>query len=137
METERKCRDRVVPALHGRMTDIIPLWDDYKRGETEAEIKGFLDYGLCIDYVAPGTFEHQREGYWRWQISWGGPSDEFRFFSSGPDYRPYRIEYWFMDWGDGAMVFPGPDYEPILEEIWDWMADTGIASAEYKKALES
>jgi hypothetical protein len=119
------------------MTDIIPLWDDYKRGETEEEIKGFLDYGLSIDYVAPGTFAHQREGYWRWQISWGGPSDEFRFFSSGPDYRPYRIEYWFMDWGDGAMVFPGPDYEPILEEIWEWMADTGIASAEYKKALEA
>ena len=31
---------------------------------------------LSFDYVAPHTFNDQPEGYWRWQFSWGGPSDE-------------------------------------------------------------
>ena len=34
--------------------------------------------GLGFDYVEPHTFQDQLEGYWRWQFSWGGPSDELR-----------------------------------------------------------
>ena len=36
--------------------------------------------GLGFDYVEPHTFTDQLEGYWRWQFSWGGPSDELRAF---------------------------------------------------------
>ena len=34
--------------------------------------------GLGFDYVEPHTFTDQLEGYWRWQFSWGGPSDALR-----------------------------------------------------------
>ena len=33
---------------------------------------------LCFDYVKPHSFKDQVEGYWRMQLSWGGPSDELR-----------------------------------------------------------
>ena len=61
------------------------------------------EYGLCFDKVEPNTFQDQKLGYWRWQLSWGGPSDEFRIFVD-EDKNIYKIEYWFLDWGDGASI---------------------------------
>ena len=62
----------------------------------------FFDYvnqsGLCFDRVEAGTFKDQRAGYWRWQLSWGGPSDDFRLYDNGD------LEYWYLDWFDGACV---------------------------------
>jgi len=59
-------------------------------------------YGLCFDYVEPNTFKDQEIGYFRWQLSWGGPGDEFRIYMDGSniDY----IEYWYLDWFDGASI---------------------------------
>ena len=62
----------------------------------------FWEYGLDFSYVQPDTFNDQPEGYARYQISWGGPSSEIRFYCE--NRRPYRVEYWYMDWGDGAFV---------------------------------
>ncbi len=59
--------------------------------------------GLSFDYVEPHTFQDQLEGYWRWQFSWGGPSDELRAFIN-KDNTIHRLEYWFMDWFDGAKL---------------------------------
>ena len=61
------------------------------------------EYGLCFDWVEPNTFNDQKEGFWRWQLSWGGPSDEFRIFVN-EDNKIYKIEYWYMDWFDGASI---------------------------------
>ena len=61
------------------------------------------EYGLCFDWVEPNTFKDQKEGFWRWQLSWGGPSDEFRIFVD-EDKNIYKIEYWYMDWFDGASI---------------------------------
>ena len=61
------------------------------------------EYGLCFDWVEPNTFNDQEEGFWRWQLSWGGPSDEFRIFVN-EDNKIYKIEYWYMDWFDGASI---------------------------------
>ena len=35
--------------------------------------------------------------YYRIQFSWGGPSDELRIYHD-------RVEYWFLDWFDGASI---------------------------------
>ena len=95
----------------------------------------FYDYGLSFDYVPIGTFNDQHEGYFRYQISWGGPSEEFRFFC-GPDYNPYKIEFWFLDWGDGACKrLYGNDLD-ILMQVWDQFKDTGTAQAEFVRATE-
>ena len=63
---------------------------------------------LSFDYVEPHTFGDQPEGYWRWQFSWGGPSDELRAYVNRDD-SIHRVEYWFMDWMDGAKLELQPD----------------------------
>ena len=76
----KTCEERIDNALADRM-------QDFRKGELE---------GLCFDYVEPFTFVEQPRGYHRWQLSWGGPSDEFRLYADG------TVHYHFMDWYDGA-----------------------------------
>ncbi len=59
------------------------------------EVGNINDYGLSFDFVEPDTFDDQPEGYHRYQMSWGGPSDEIRFY-------PNKVEYVFMDWFVGV-----------------------------------
>lgn len=82
----------------------------------------FFDYvnqsGLCFDRVEAGTFKGQRAGYWRWQLSWGGPSEEFRLFDNGD------LEYWYMDWFDGACVKVQDEiFENIMANFKDLSGD--------------
>ena len=65
---------------------------------------------LCWDYVEKGTFDDQERGYFRLQLSWGGPSDEFRIYVDYDKSIDY-IEYWYLDWYDGAGVRVGSDTE--------------------------
>ena len=58
---------------------------------------------LGFDYVEPHTWDDQPEGYWRWQFSWGGPSDELRGYVNGHG-ELHRLDYWSLYWGDGAHV---------------------------------
>jgi hypothetical protein len=92
------------------------------------------EYGLSIDYVWPNTFKGQRAGYLRYQISWGGPSDEFRFYFVPGEYKPYKIEYWFMDWFDGAKVTCTNG--EIANRLWDWLESADTPRSLYNKAME-
>tara|TARA_R100001086_G_scaffold195957_1_gene112802 strand:+ start:219 stop:674 length:456 start_codon:yes stop_codon:yes gene_type:complete len=61
-------------------------------------------YFLSWDFVEPFTFgDDQKAGYWRLQISYGGPSSEFRIYADS-EKEIRKIEYWYMDWFDGAFV---------------------------------
>jgi len=86
-ERQPTCAERVNEQWKDRQEDL-------KDPEYEA---------LSFDYVAPHTWENQKEGYWRWQFSWGGPGDELRGFVNEHG-ELHRLEYWFLDWGDGAHV---------------------------------
>ena len=77
---------------------IEDQWKDRQENLKDPEYEA-----LAFDYVEPNTFEHQLEGYWRWQFSWGGPSDELRAFVN-ENKEIHRLEYWFMDWMDGAKL---------------------------------
>jgi len=136
---ELSCKDRVEEELKDRVEVIRRLWDLYCAGEEEEDPEGygtFLEFGLSFDYVAPGTFgEEQKEGYFRYQLSWGGPSDEFRFFC-GPGFVPYRIEYWFLDWFDGAHRVLSSSDEVLLLEVFDFFDEVGSTVAEYEKSSE-
>ena len=57
--------------------------------ETYDEIGSFYEYGLSFDFVES---DENSDGYYRYQLSWGGPSDEIRFYPDG------TIEYCFFDW---------------------------------------
>ncbi len=80
---------------------------DKHNGNYFHEYEDLFDYvnqtALCWDYVEPFTFDDQREGYYRLQLSWGGPSDEFRIYTD-MSKTIKEIEYWYMDWFDGACV---------------------------------
>lgn len=112
-----KCEQRIDEALKGRLDDLRRLLD----GEECEELGAFVHYALGFDYVAPFTFDDQPEGYWRYQISWGGPSDEFRFFIN-PDLSCHRIEYWFLDWFDGAHRDCSRDATAM--KLWQWLCET-------------
>ena len=73
--------------------------EQWKLRQRDLKNKEFEPLGF--DYVEPHTFNDQLEGYWRWQFSWGGPSDELRAYIN-KDNSIHRLEYWFMDWMDGA-----------------------------------
>ena len=116
------CAERVEASYNDRMDDLRKLWEAYCDGEEEVEDLGSMyDYGLCFDWVEPHTFENQSEGYYRYQLSWGGPSDEFRFY---PQY--WRIEYWFLDWFNGAKWMPSGDDRDFLTELYGWFEDMGM-----------
>jgi hypothetical protein len=116
-ERVRACQDLGISKFAARR-DELP--DD-----CDWHADSFYEYGLSFDYVAPGTFQDQNEGYFRWQISWGGPSEEFRFYVSPGGSVPYRVEFWLLDWFDGARRQPcGTDLNAALE-VWERFRDSG------------
>ena len=135
--SELKCADRINGHLLDRLDDLLRLWAAYQNGDEEVEDLGsFCEYGLSFNYVAPDTFTDQNYGYYRYQLSWGGPSDEFRFMTEDPEATAPPIEYWFLDWFDGAHIhLKGEDYD-LLHEIWQFFVDIGSTQAEYDKVQE-
>jgi len=131
-----KCKDKVRHELRGRIADIRKLWRLYRKDPDayDEELGRFDEYGLCFDYVPRDTFSDQKRGFFRWQLSWGGPQDEFRFFTD-ENLDPFEIEYWYLDWFDGAGVkLCGRDHE-LLAEIFGDFKEMGSVEAERKKAL--
>ena len=115
--------------------DLDSFLDDHFDEIAEKSFEQFYEYGLSFDYVAPGTFNDQDEGYFRYQISWGGPSEEFRFYTN-PDFTPHRIEFWFLDWGDGASLTLYNDDRTLLDDIFQFFDDCGSVQHEFDKAME-
>ena len=132
----QSCKDKVQDELNDRLTDIRKLWRLYRNPEaSDADLGSFSEYGLCFDYVPKGTFKDQSRGYFRWQLSWGGPADEFRFYTDDC-LDPVEIEYWFLDWFDGAeVILQGSDHD-LLEEIFQDFKGIGVVEAERDKALD-
>ena len=103
LKRQPTCADRVAEEWKERQEDL-------KDPEYEA---------LGFDYVAPHTFTDQIEGFWRWQFSWGGPSDELRAYVN-EHKQIHRLEYWFLDWGDGAHVLVQKDHD-AWGLVQDWI----------------
>jgi len=138
MATQTTCKERVRPHLRERLHDIKKLWEMYQR-DPEAyneELGNFNEYGLCLDYIAPGTFGDQKRGYLRYQLSCGGPQDEFRFYLD-ENLNATRIEYWFLDWFDGAKVILKGQALEILTEIYQDFKESGTVSHQILMSRES
>jgi hypothetical protein len=98
-------------------------WLDYSEIAEIKEVLNFFDsysdfhsYGLSFDFVEAGTFGDQKEGYYCYQLSWGGPSDEIRF------YHNKSIEYVFLDWGTGVGF--SVNTEKWAKWLLDWFTET-------------
>ena len=90
--TTQKCTDKIATEWAKEKERLNAM--------TDTEIR---DYPLCFDYVEADFFandrgEHTHEGYSRYQMSYGGPQDEIRF------YNDNTVTYAFLDWGDGAEI---------------------------------
>ena len=140
METEKKCRDIVREAKQGRMDEIRQMWEAvHKNGATDAEREDaettWSEYGLSFDYVPAGTFSGQRAGFFRFQISWGGPSEEIRF-KAGPDFNLISADFWYLDWFDGARSrITGADLDAI-REIWEDWRECEVPQTAFSQATE-
>jgi len=131
---QRTCRKLVRDQWQSRQKELERLIALNCSGDEDADSDtGTLsEYGLSFDYVAPGTFQDQKEGYWRYQLSWGGPSDEIRFFSSDGETL-YRAEYWFLNWGDGAKL--DVTENRCAFDLWAWFFDGGSVEATREEAI--
>jgi len=91
--------------------DYFNLDDEEKsKHEKHEDLQSYdslFDYvnqsALGFDFVSVNTFKNQDRGYWRLQMSWGGPSDEFRIYVDTKNEIEY-IDYHYLDWFDGASV---------------------------------
>jgi len=133
-DRNKKCEEIVNGSLESTIEDIRILWEAYCEGEEDVEDLGNIyEYGLSFDYVEAGTFNDQEEGYFRYQLSWGGPSTEFRFFTDAARHV-YKIEYWHLDWFDGAKrVLSGED-KTLMLEIFNWFDECGAVEHVFEEA---
>ena len=140
MSNDPSCKSRVKGHLKNRVSDLRKLFKAYQMGweDRYPDIGTFAEYGLCFDYVAPNTFNDQPQGYFRYQLSTGGPGDEFRFYVN-LDLSVYKIEYWFLDWFDGAKVILKPSQQryKLLLDIYEFFNEIGSCQSELDRAMES
>ena len=112
-----KCADKIQQEFESRnqdFSDIFTLQNDFKHYEDSNE--ALCEFGFTFDYVEPNTFDDQKHGYWRYQLSWGGPSDELRFYLDDNN-ELYKAEYGYFDWFDGAVI--DVTNEGNIQELWD------------------
>ena len=95
-----KCKDLVQSSWESKE-------EDYKNFKDEGDYESLYDYvnqtALSFDKVHKNSKENIDRSYYRLQISWGGPSTEFRAFLNA-DHDIDYIEYWYLDWFDGASI---------------------------------
>ncbi len=123
-DREERCADRIGAEFKSTMETVRNLaeWQfEGNEGSHPDEGSTLMEYGLGADYVAPNTFDDQPEGFFRWQLSWGGPSDEFRFYVGdqgrfGPCID--GVEYRFHDWFDGAGVHLEGEDLALLKDVF-------------------
>jgi len=136
MEKQPTCEERTDRHLESRIDDLKLLMQALYDGEEYVEDLGNMyEYGLSFDYVEGGTDYNDGAGYFRYQLSWGGPSDEFRFFTD-PDGYLYKTEYWFLDWFDGASRRLYGSDESLLEEVFNWFKEGGAVESELERARQ-
>jgi hypothetical protein len=117
MKKQKKCIDLVNKKYQSRLKDLREAYNNQN-----IDLSTWLsEYGLNWDYVVPNTFDNQEDGYYRWQLSWGGPSDEFRIYTDNKK-NIQSVEYWYLDWFDGASITVN-DEEIINIIIWQLDCD--------------
>ena len=100
LSKQLKCKDLVQSSWESQE-------EDYKNFKDEGDYESLYDYvnqtALSFDKVHKNSKENIDRSYYRLQLSWGGPSTEFRAFLNA-DHDIDYIEYWYLDWFDGASI---------------------------------
>lgn len=122
MAKDPTCNERIDDALASTVETLEALLEQ-ERTDPDGyhdEHGNLNEYGLSFDYKPKD--EDNENGYFCFLMSWGGPSDELRFYAD-LDGDLYKVEYWFLDWFDGASrtvyLHDGerPDW---VVDLWAW-----------------
>lgn len=130
LKAARHARSSVKSSISGFFRGMRSNNEDKR----EDAYTSLCEYGLSFDYVTPEPdSETLFESYFRYQIAWGGPSYEIRFYWNQGARRPYRIEFVYLDW------FVGVGFD-ITSQEWaqdlaQWFEDCGSIRAEFEKAM--
>lgn len=90
----------------------------------EQYIERFNQYGLSFDYVE--LDKDTKQDYFRYQLSYGGPSDEIRFYDNG------AIEYVFLDWFCGVGFNVTND--EVFKQLREWFKELDMLDFEQKRS---
>lgn len=100
--------------------EIFSQYEDEIREELRER---FYEHALSFDVVHA---DNAGESYVCYQISTGGPAEEIRFFCDF-NRKPYKAEFWFLDWFDGASrdCTHRPEIALLIDALGfhDWLAD--------------
>lgn len=92
------------------------------------------EYGLAFDYVKAGTFEDQNTGYFRYQLSYGGPSEEIRFYVD-PEHNLVKAEFWLLDWFTGSSI--DCTHQDTIRAVWQLFKDVEASRYAFEQATSS
>ena len=87
--------------------DIAEQFKDGPAWEALEDLGDFSTHALWTDRAMDG----KKGRFTIWQLSTGGPGDEFRIYPDG------TIEYWFLPWYDGAYIELEGHALTLLREI--------------------
>ena len=130
----KKCADLVHDKYKDRADQFSNLLDQCTNETLKHENYGkwsekFNESILAFDFVKGNTFKDQPDGYWRLQLSWGGPSDEIRYYSD--DRKTcHNIKYAYLDWFDGAEI-------SIHGDIWRYIFNDFVIGSEELKEIKA
>jgi len=99
---QKSCAELVLPRYKEREDQFSEAFKDDKIFWPQYMAENTLDFS----FVEPNTFKDQKDGYWRLQFSWGGPSDEIRYYKADNSNKATydQITYVYMNWFDGAEI---------------------------------
>ena len=133
------CADILPYAMENRLNEMKEMWDVFcgrKKPTEDITEDTFHEYGLSFDYVDED--ENDDNNYFRYQISYGGPSEEIRFFC----YKNHRgnwvfseAEFVYMDWFDGASDMITGEHAEFMAELFDFFNETETLDYEYNKTM--
>ena len=118
---KKTCKDLVNESYES----LLDEWSEVIN-RNESLFEYVVENVLCFDYVEAETFTDQKKDYYRLQLSWGGPSDEFRIYTD-KDLNIDYVQYWYLDWYDGASIMV--KHKIVLEVLNEFLS---MASDEYR-----
>lgn len=114
------CRDELTAK------STLDIWGEIELLQSE--------YGLAFDYVKAGTFEDQNTGYFRYQLSYGGPAEEIRFYVD-PEHNLMKAEFWLLDWFTGSYI--DCTNQETIKAVWQLFKDVETSKHAYEKSMNS
>ena len=97
-----------------------PLQDDIREQYQER----FVECGIAFDYVK--LDKDTEQDYFRYQLSYGGSSEEIRFYDDG------AIEYVYLDWFCGVGFDVTND--GVFKQVQDYFKELDMLNFEQKRS---